>query len=179
MRGPLRPGFRRLLWSWKTPDRSRLRASLAHSARPRGIVKDLCPRGVGARQPSADGEEDREVRSSGLAERNTELELNRGRRKKVAEATRKREEVDVSAEPPVSPRHRLSSGTLVLPGAGPRGSRPTASLAAEPGGQTLRLGIAPHARALRSHPGRGLGFWGVQPQTGPRRCERLAQTCST
>lgn len=89
VRGPLRPGFRRLLWSWKTPDCSRLRASLAHSARPRGIVKDLRPRGVGARQPSADGEEDREVRSSGLAERNTELELNRGRRKKVAEATRK------------------------------------------------------------------------------------------
>lgn len=171
MRGPLRPGFRRLLWSWKTPDRSRLRASLAHSARPRGIVKDLRPRGVGARQPSADREEDREVRSSGLAERNTELELNRGRRKKVAEATRKREEVDVSAEPPVSPRHRLSS-VPVAPG-------PRASLAAEPGGRTLRFGIAPHARALRSHPGRGLGFWGVQPQTGPRRCERLAQTCST
>lgn len=42
----------------------------------------------------------------------------------MAEATRKREEVDVSAEPPVSPRHRLSSGTLVLTVAGPRGPQP-------------------------------------------------------
>lgn len=79
----------------------------------------------------------------------------------------------VTSAPPVLGHARAPGGGSPWP-PGPR-----ASLAAEPGGRTLRLGIAPHARALRSHPGRGLGFWGVQPQTGPRRCERLAQTCST
>lgn len=179
VRGPLRPGFRRLLWSWKTPDCSRLRASLAHSARPHGIVKDLRPRGVGARQPSADGEEDREVRSSGLAERNTELELNRGKGRRW-QRPRGSERRSTSQQSPrchlgtACPQARSCSRGRVPVAPGPR-----ASLAAEPGGRTLRFGIAPHARALRSHPGRGLGFWGVQPQTGPRRCERLAQMCST